>query len=170
MLSPASKRNGINKEDRRTRQIFPFETDGAVIKVNDFRLQKKLVGQTREPRWAIAYKFPPHQGTTIIEDISASVGRTGAITPVAMMKPVRIGGVTVSRSTLHNWDEIERKDIRICDTVVVERAGDVIPHVVRSSRKSGQAMKRNFLRRKSVLSADHTWYGKKARLRTAASG
>ncbi len=115
-------------EDRRP--TFPFETDGAVIKVNDFGLQKALGFKTREPRWAIAYKFPAHQGTTQIENIIPSVGRTGAITPIAMLKPVRIGGVTVSRSTLHNWDEIERKDIRIGDTVVVERAGDVIPHVV----------------------------------------
>ncbi len=112
------------------RQKLPFETDGAVIKVNDFALQKELGFKTREPRWAIAYKFPAHQGTTVVEDIIASVGRTGVITPVAMLKPVPIGGVTVSRSTLHNWDEIERKDIRIGDTVVVERAGDVIPHVV----------------------------------------
>jgi DNA ligase (NAD+) len=115
-------------EDQRPK--FPFETDGSVIKVNDFSLQKQLGYKTREPRWAIAYKFPAHQGTTQIENIIANVGRTGAITPVAMLKPVRIGGVTVSRSTLHNWDEIERKDIRIGDTVVVERAGDVIPHIV----------------------------------------
>ena len=112
------------------RSQFSFETDGAVVKVNSFDLQKELGIKTREPRWAIAFKFPAHQGTTVIEDIIASVGRTGAITPVAIMKPVKIGGVTVSRSTLHNWDEIERKDIRIHDTVVVERAGDVIPHVV----------------------------------------
>ncbi|HEY6010824.1 MAG TPA: NAD-dependent DNA ligase LigA, partial [Nitrospirota bacterium] len=112
------------------RAKLPFEADGAVIKVNDFRLQKELGFKTREPRWAIAYKFPAHRGTTVIEDIIVSVGRTGAITPVAIMKPVRIGGVTVSRSTLHNWDEIERKDIRIGDTVVIERAGDVIPRVV----------------------------------------
>jgi DNA ligase (NAD+) len=118
------------KEIEERRPAFSFETDGAVIKVNDFTLQKELGFKTREPRWAIAYKFPAHQGTTVIEDIVASVGRTGAITPVAMLKPVRIGGVTVSRSTLHNWDEIERKDIRIGDTVVIERAGDVIPHVV----------------------------------------
>ncbi len=118
------------KKIEESRPTFPFETDGAVIKVNDFKLQKELGYKTREPRWAIAYKFPAHQGTTVIEDIIASVGRTGAITPIALLKPVRIGGVTVSRSTLHNWDEIERKDIRIGDTVVVERAGDVIPHVV----------------------------------------
>ena len=112
------------------RSHLPFETDGAVIKVNEFALQKMLGIKTREPRWAIAFKYAAHQGVTIIEDIMASVGRTGAITPVAVMLPVQIGGVTVSRSTLHNWDEIERKDIRIGDTVVVERAGDVIPHVV----------------------------------------
>lgn len=118
------------KKIEEDRPKLPFEADGAVIKVNDFKLQKELGFKTREPRWAIAYKFPAHQGTTVIEDIIASVGRTGAITPVAIMTPVRIGGVTVSRSTLHNWDEIERKDIRIGDTVVLARAGDVIPHVV----------------------------------------
>jgi DNA ligase (NAD+) len=112
------------------RPEFSCETDGAVVKVNHVNLQKELGYKTREPRWAIAYKFPAHQGTTVVESIMAGVGRTGAITPVALLTPVRIGGVTVSRSTLHNWDEIERKDIRIGDTVVVERAGDVIPHVV----------------------------------------
>ncbi len=112
------------------RNSFPFETDGAVVKVNDFGLQRLLGMKTREPRWAIAYKFTAHQGTTKILDIQGSVGRTGVITPFAVFEPVRIGGVTVSRSTLHNWDEMERKDIRIGDTVVVERAGDVIPHVV----------------------------------------
>jgi DNA ligase (NAD+) len=128
------------KQIEADRTKLPFEADGAVIKVNDFKLQKELGFKTREPRWAVAYKFPAHQGTTVIEDIIASVGRTGAITPVAIMKPVRIGGVTVSRSTLHNWDEIDRKDIRIGDTVVVERAGDVIPHVVAviKEKRTGQ--------------------------------
>ena len=118
------------REIEEKRSTFPFETDGAVIKVNDFELQRLLGVKTREPRWAIAYKFPAHQGTTRIKDIIPSVGRTSVITPIAMLEPVRIGGVTVSRSTLHNWDEIKRKDIRVGDTVVVERAGDVIPHVV----------------------------------------
>ncbi len=136
--------NSIKKIEE-GRPTFPFETDGAVIKVNDFGLQKELGFKTREPRWAIAYKFPAHQGTTIIEDIKANVGRTGAITPVAMLKPVRIGGVTVSRSTLHNWDEIERKDIRIGDTVVVERAGDVIPHVVTVIKEKRSGSERKFL-------------------------
>ncbi|MCL5022588.1 MAG: NAD-dependent DNA ligase LigA [Nitrospirae bacterium] len=118
------------REIEEGRRSFPFETDGAVIKVNDFPLQEELGVKTREPRWAIAYKFRAHQGTTRIREILGSVGRTGVITPFAVFEPVRIGGVTVSRSTLHNWDEIERKDIRVGDTVVVERAGDVIPHVI----------------------------------------
>lgn len=120
----------VIREFEEGRGLFPFETDGAVIKVNDFGLQKELGVKTREPRWATAYKFQAHQGTTKIREIHGSVGRTGVITPFAVFEPVRIGGVTVSRSTLHNWDEIERKDIREGDTVVVERAGDVIPHVI----------------------------------------
>ncbi|OPY69216.1 MAG: DNA ligase [Syntrophorhabdaceae bacterium PtaU1.Bin034] len=112
------------------RNAFPFETDGAVVKVNDFSLQRELGVKTREPRWAAAYKFQAHQATTKIVDIRGSVGRTGVITPYAVFEPVKVGGVTVSRSTLHNWDEMERKDIRIGDTVIIERAGDVIPHVV----------------------------------------
>lgn len=120
----------VIQEIEQKRNSFPFESDGAVIKVNDFRLQQRLGVKTREPRWAIAYKFQAHQGTTRIKEILGSVGRTGVITPFAVFEPVRIGGVTVSRSTLHNWDEIERKDIRVGDTVVVERAGDVIPHVI----------------------------------------
>jgi DNA ligase (NAD+) len=115
-------------EDRRN--SLAFETDGAVVKVNDFSLQRQLGAKTREPRWAIAYKPQAHRAVTKIRDIRGSVGRTGVITPYAVFEPVRVGGVTVTRSTLHNWDEIERKDIRIGDTVVVERAGDVIPHVV----------------------------------------
>lgn len=120
----------VLKEVEQLRSTLPFEADGAVVKVNDMELQRRLGVKTREPRWAIAYKFPAHQGTTKILKIIPSVGRTGVITPVAILEPVQIGGVTVSRSTLHNWDEIERKDIREGDTVVVERAGDVIPHVI----------------------------------------
>lgn len=126
------------------RNAFSFETDGAVIKVNDFRLQRLLGVKTREPRWAIAYKFPAHQGTTRIKEIIASVGRVGTITPVAVFEPVRIGGVTVSRSTLHNWDEIERKDIRVGDTVIVERAGDVIPHVVKVIKENRTGKEKPF--------------------------
>ncbi len=118
------------KEIEKLRQGYPFETDGAVVKVNSFELQRKLGTKTREPRWAIAYKYPAHQGITKLRDILASVGRTGVITPVAILEPVKIGGVTVSRSTLHNWDEVERKDIRVGDYVIVERAGEVIPHII----------------------------------------
>jgi DNA ligase (NAD+) len=113
-----------------SRDSFAFETDGAVVKVDDCALQQQLGAKTREPRWAIAYKFQAHQAITRIIDILGSVGRTGVITPFAVLDPVKIGGVTVSRSTLHNWDELERKDIRVGDTVVIERAGDVIPHVI----------------------------------------
>ncbi|MEE8328469.1 MAG: NAD-dependent DNA ligase LigA [Thermodesulfovibrionia bacterium] len=120
----------VIREIEAKREKFRFEIDGSVVKVNEFRIQGLLGLKTREPRWAIAYKFPAHQGTTKIKKIIASVGRTGTITPVAMLEPVKICGVTVSRSTLHNWDEIERKDIRVGDTVIVERAGDVIPHVI----------------------------------------
>jgi DNA ligase (NAD+) len=131
-----TEESGIEKVIHAVKKIeekrgdFMFETDGAVVKVNDLGLQKQLGMKTREPRWAIAYKFAAHQGVTKIVDIQGSVGRTGVITPFAVFEPVRIGGVTVSRSTLHNWDEMERKDIKIGDTVIVERAGDVIPHVL----------------------------------------
>ncbi|MEJ5226887.1 NAD-dependent DNA ligase LigA [Thermodesulfovibrio sp.] len=121
---------GAIKEIEKLRQGYPFETDGAVVKVNSFELQRKLGTKTREPRWAIAYKYPAHQGVTKLRDILASVGRTGVITPVAILEPVKIGGVTVSRSTLHNWDEVERKDIKVGDYVIVERAGEVIPHII----------------------------------------
>lgn len=134
----------VIKEIEQKRSSFPFEADGAVIKVNEFELQKALGIKTREPRWATAYKFPAHQGITKINDIIASLGRTGTITPVALLEPVRIGGVTVSRSTLHNWDEIDRKDIRIGDTVVVERAGDVIPHIVEVLKEKRTGKERYF--------------------------
>ena len=130
---------------------FSFETDGAVIKVNDFALQQKLGVKTREPRWATAYKFQAHQGTTKIREIHGSVGRTGVITPFAVFEPVKIGGVTVSRSTLHNWDEIERKDIKVGDTVVVERAGDVIPHVIMVIKEKRTGKEKNFLFLKDAL-------------------
>lgn len=121
---------GAIEKIEQERASYSFETDGAVVKVNDFGLQQRLGMKTREPRWAVAYKFQAHCGITKVLDIQGSVGRTGVITPFAVFEPVRIGGVTVSRSTLHNWDEMERKDVKIGDTVVVERAGDVIPHVV----------------------------------------
>jgi len=112
------------------REELNYEIDGIVIKVNEFLLQEKLGTISRSPRWALAYKFPPRQAITKIIEIKLQVGRTGAITPVAIMEPVSISGVTVSRATLHNQDEIEKKDIRVGDTVVIQRAGDVIPEVV----------------------------------------
>ncbi len=125
------------------RDQLPYEIDGMVIKVNNFDQQNRIGIKTRSPRWAIAYKFPARQETTQILDIIAQVGRTGALTPVAIMKPVNLGGVEVSRATLHNQDEIDRKDIRIGDWIVVQRAGDVIPEVVKviESRRTGNEKK-----------------------------
>lgn len=124
----------------RRRDEIPFEIDGVVIKVNDLRQQEELGFVSREPRWATAYKFPAIQQTTRILDITVNVGRTGVLTPLAFLDPVNIGGVLVSRATLHNEDEIQRKDIRIGDTVVVQRAGDVIPQVVQVilERRTGE--------------------------------
>ncbi|NVN99686.1 MAG: NAD-dependent DNA ligase LigA [Geobacteraceae bacterium] len=113
------------------RESLDYEIDGVVIKVDSFAMQSELGVKSRSPKWAIAWKFPPRQAVTVIEDIVPSVGRTGVITPTANLRPVEVSGVIVSRATLHNWEEMERKDIRIGDTVVIERAGDVIPAVVR---------------------------------------
>ncbi|MFH2076889.1 MAG: NAD-dependent DNA ligase LigA [Pseudomonadota bacterium] len=112
------------------REQLPYDIDGIVIKVDELALQERLGAVSRSPRWAVACKFAAIQGQTVIEDIIVQVGRTGVLTPVAIMRPVRIGGVMVSRATLHNQDEIDRKDIRTGDTVVIQRAGDVIPEVV----------------------------------------
>jgi len=117
-------------EMAKQRDELPFEIDGIVIKVNRFDWQKQLGEKSRSPRWAIAYKFPARKELTKVRAIAVSVGRTGALTPIAMLDPVDIGGVTVSRASLHNVEEVARKDVRVGDTVKVERAGDVIPDIV----------------------------------------
>ena len=114
------------------RDTLDYEIDGVVVKVDSFQLQRELGEKSRSPRWAVAFKFPPRQAFTVVEDIVPQVGRTGVITPVANLRPVEVSGVIVSRATLHNWDELQKKDIRIGDTVLVERAGDVIPAVVKA--------------------------------------
>jgi DNA ligase (NAD+) len=113
------------------REILPYEIDGVVLKVNNLALQATLGNVSRSPRWALACKFPAAQETTVIKDIIVGVGRTGVLTPVAIMELVNVGGVMVSRATLHNEDEIIKKDIRVGDTVIIQRAGDVIPEVVK---------------------------------------
>jgi DNA ligase (NAD+) len=115
---------------REARHELPYETDGVVVKVDRFDQQERLGMVSRAPRWAIAYKFPPEQVETILEDIVAYVGRIGTLTPVAHLRPVKVAGSTVARATLHNLDELRRKDIRVGDTVILQKAGDVIPEVV----------------------------------------
>ena len=122
------------------RESLPYETDGIVAKVNPFNLQGILGVVAREPRWAIAYKFPPTQGTTRLIDIGINVGRTGSLNPYAILEPITVGGVTIKQAALHNEEDIRRKDIRIGDVVIVQRAGEVIPEIVEPvvSRRTGQ--------------------------------
>ncbi|MBM3341186.1 MAG: NAD-dependent DNA ligase LigA, partial [Betaproteobacteria bacterium] len=128
-----------------TRLELPFDIDGVVYKVNSLELQRQLGFRTREPRWAVAHKYPAQEEMTEVIDIEVQVGRTGAITPVARLKPVFVGGVTVTNATLHNEDEVRRKDVHIGDTVVVRRAGDVIPEVVRALAERRPATARAFV-------------------------
>jgi DNA ligase (NAD+) len=128
----------FHHETESMRDQLPYEIDGVVVKVNRRDWQSRLGMKSRSPRWAIAYKFTPRKEITIVQDIVVSVGRTGTLTPVALLKPVEVGGVTISRATLHNADEVARKDIRIGDTVKVERAGDVIPAIAERVSVSGE--------------------------------
>ncbi|MCZ6821754.1 MAG: NAD-dependent DNA ligase LigA [Deltaproteobacteria bacterium] len=121
----------FHAELERDRDGLPYEADGTVVKVEEFALRERLGELERSPRWAIAYKFPARQETTQVKKIRCYVGRTGVLTPVAVLEPVRIGGVTVVHASLHNQDEVDRLDVRVRDTVLVERAGDVIPKLVK---------------------------------------
>ncbi len=119
------------EEWREKRHELGFETDGVVIKIDDRATQRELGTTARSPRWALAYKFPAEEAETLVREIGLNVGRTGALTPVAFFDPVQLGGTTVKRATLHNYEDLARKDVRVGDTVVVEKGGDVIPKVVR---------------------------------------
>ena len=134
-----------HREMAESREQLPYEVDGVVAKVNRHDYQRRLGEVSRSPRWAIAFKFKAQQAATRIRNIIPSVGRTGAITPIAELEPVFVGGVTIANASLHNMDEIERKDIRIGDMVVVERAGDVIPYVVRALAEKRDGSERRFV-------------------------
>lgn len=133
------------KDLEQQRDSLDYEIDGAVIKINSIKQQEELGSTTKHPRWAIAYKFAAKQATTKLNDITIQVGRTGVLTPVAILDPVEVGGVTVSRATLHNFDELRRKDIKVGDWVLVERSGDVIPQVVKSivEKRTGTERRKN---------------------------
>ena len=135
----------IYKKWQKQRDSLDYDVDGIVVKVNSTGLQKKLGQTSKFPRWAISLKFPARQATTRINDIHIQVGRTGALTPVANLEPVKLSGITISRSTLHNEDEIYRKDIRIGDTVLIERSGDVIPKVVAVMKEKRDGHEKKFL-------------------------
>ena len=132
-------------EIEKKRSEIDFDIDGIVYKINDFKLQKRLGNVANAPRWAIAHKFSSNKGISVIKSIEIQIGRTGALTPVAKIKPINIGGVIVSNATLHNEDEIDRKDIRAGDTVSVERAGDVIPHILSVDLKKRSKQTKKFI-------------------------
>lgn len=136
------------------RNELEYETDGVVVKVNDTRLWEELGNTAKSPRWAIAYKYPAHQATTVVKDIRAQVGRTGTLTPVADLNPVNVGGVTVSHATLHNMDEIARLGLRIGDTVLLQRAGEVIPQVVKVVKRAPDGREFHMPKRCPVCGGD----------------
>ena len=130
LCTTAEEVRGFCRECLERRESLPYEIDGVVVKVNDFARQRAMGFTARAPRWAIAFKFPPEEKTTLLRDITVQVGRTGALTPVAELVPVVVAGSTVARATLHNLDEVHRNDVRVGDTVIVRKAGDVIPEVL----------------------------------------
>ena len=130
LCTTAEEVRGFCRECLDRRESLPYEIDGVVVKVNDFARQRAMGFTARAPRWAVAFKFPPEEKTTLLRDITVQVGRTGALTPVAELTPVVVAGSTVARATLHNLDEVHRKDVRVGDTVIVRKAGDVIPEVL----------------------------------------
>ena len=130
LCTTAEEVRGFCRECLDRRESLPYEIDGVVVKVNDFARQRAMGFTARAPRWAIAFKFPPEEKTTLLRDITVQVGRTGALTPVAELVPVVVAGSTVARATLHNLDEVHRKDVRVGDAVIVRKAGDVIPEVL----------------------------------------
>ena len=145
----------INYQDiEKKRSSIDFDIDGIVYKVNEFAMQKRLGNVANAPRWAIAHKFSSNKAVSKILDIEIQIGRTGALTPVAKIKPINIGGVIVSNATLHNEDEINRKDIRIGDTAVIERAGDVIPHILSIDKQKRLSNSKNLFHPKIVHHVD----------------
>ncbi len=162
-VNPLSEKlKGINEIEKQHKKIdnlrasLDYDIDGLVFKVNNLNLQKRLGNTSNSPRWATAYKFSAEKATTIIKDIIIQVGRTGAITPVAKVRPVTVGGVVVSNATLHNEDEILRKDIRIGDTIKIQRAGDVIPQVVSVDLNQRNKKSKNFIFPRNCLCGAET--------------
>ena len=150
------------------RHTLDFETDGVVIKVDEYRLQEELGQTAKSPRWALAYKYPPEEATTVVRSIDVQVGRTGVLTPVAHFDPVLLAGTTVQRATLHNYEDLARKDVRVGDTVAVEKGGDVIPKVTRVLLESGRGERRSSGCRPGARSAESRSCRRRARWRRVA--